>query len=99
MNTFYAVCLIAVCFHLLAVPAVIWAVKTRQGRESDQEAYRTVQGRAPRAVTTASHPPISRLRMGLFFGLIITMLLLMCSAQVYLAVAASRAPSAKQATY
>ena len=78
MSSAYAVCIIAIVFHLIGVPALIYAVKTRQGRETDQEAYRPV--------------PVSRLQMRLFFGLIIAMIVLMCGAQVYLAVAAAHTP-------
>ncbi len=96
MNSAYAVCLIAVAFHLIAVPALIYAVKTRQGRETDREAYRLVQSAAPRAPRPAAPRPVSRLRMRLFFSLIIAMLVLMCGAQVYLAVVAAHTPASAE---
>jgi hypothetical protein len=96
MNSAYAVCLIAVAFHLIGVPALIYAVKTRQGRESDREAFRLVQQAPRKAPRQPEARPVSRLRLRLFFSLIIAMVVLMCGAQVYLAVVAAHTPASAE---
>jgi hypothetical protein len=88
----YAVCFMAIVFHLIAVPALIYAVKTRQGRENDREAYRLIQAKTAATPRTNPLRPVSRLRLRLFFGLIITMLVMMCAAQVYLVVVSAHTP-------
>ncbi len=96
MSTAYAVCIMAIVFHLIGVPALIYAVRTRQGRETDREAYRLVQTEADPRPRAGAARPLSRLRLRLFFGLIITMLVMMCAAQVYLVVVSAHTPASAE---
>jgi hypothetical protein len=97
MNFALQVCIVAVAFHFIAVPAFIYAIKTRQNRINDQEAFQTIEHQSSDSSVRPGLPvfaqrPVTRLRMVLFFGLIITMLVGMASAQVYLAFRAAHTP-------
>lgn len=101
MNSVYAVCLIAFAIHVIGVPAFIWAVKTRQISESDQEAYHALLddgGTKLKAAhgmpETARVRPVPMVQMVLFFGLMITLFVLMMCSLVVVVIAAGHTPGA-----
>ena len=99
MSTVYVVCLVAVSIHLIALPAFVWSVRRRQFRESDEEAFRAVQNdpaflqrvkRAPQVETPLL--PVTRTRMILLFGFLITFFALLMASLIYLLVTAGHLP-------
>ena len=101
MNTVYAVCLVAVLIHVIALPSFFWSLRRRQFRESDEEAYRAVQDeaafaprakRAPQEVTRLL--PVTRVRLILLFGFLITLFILILASLIFVTVAAGHAPVA-----
>ncbi|MBV9848675.1 MAG: hypothetical protein JO250_03200 [Armatimonadetes bacterium] len=105
MDAVYAVCLVAFLIHAIALPAFLWALKRRQITGSDQEAFRAVQGESaasprPRRdpAETASARPVSRLKMTVFFGFLITLFVLLLCSLVFIVVVSAHLPGAAAAS-
>ena len=45
MNLVYVVCVLAVLMHLIFLPPFLWAIKRRELRGSDEEAFHASGGR------------------------------------------------------
>ena len=97
MNMVYIVCVLAVLMHLIFLPAFFWAMKRQRMHGSDEEAFRAVdeEGGAtfpPRGALPDALLPMSRVRMVILFGFLITLFVLIMASLVYITVHAPPVP-------
>ena len=93
MNTMYVVCLVAVSIHVIALPAFFWSLRRREFRESDRDAFRAVQDdesapAPPKRAPMEDLLPVTRTRMILLFGFLITLFVLILASLVFVTVVA-----------
>ncbi len=100
MDNTYRLCMLFVVFHLIAVPSLVWAVRHRQLRGSDQETFALVDGDDEPDFSGGASTIKSPRRAGWFTATLASLFLLIGSSVILtLVIATHPAPSAtKNAT-
>ncbi len=96
MNLISVVCVLALLMHLIFLPPFLWAIKRRELRGSDEEAFRAVEDETahrPRRPLPEALVPFTRTRMALLFGFLITLFILILASLIYVTVAAPPVPA------